>query len=261
MHVVENTLAQWLADVPESHHIYAVVSGVCETKPFECYQARELRPHFSMLYTTDPYCMWFDVMPRLVSIEKGSPFLGWCASQPSREWGWLLSSPLPAHTLVDYFSGLTQVITQEGKKVFFRYWDGHFFNIICNVNGAEMANWLPVVHRYWVNGRSYITHVESPAAPQESPWWTLPPGLMEAIAQADPSPVISNLLQLIKEEKAHLYFGFPEPVIKAKVTHFYLHWRQQQASSPSHKTEDRQAESNNALLSALCQSLHDDMTL
>ncbi|MGF1725257.1 DUF4123 domain-containing protein [Photobacterium nomapromontoriensis] len=259
--VAEQALAQWLADVPLSDQIYAVVSGVCETEPFERYQALEPRPHFSPLYTIEPYDMWLDVMPRLVAIEKESPFLDWCAAQPSREWGWLLSSPLPAHTLVDYFSGLTQVKTQQGKAVFFRYWDGHFFNIICNVIGDEMAHWLPVVNRYWVNGISYTTPATSPVSPpQVSLWWTLPRGLMEAIAHADPAPVIANLLQFIKEEKAHLYFSFPEPAVRAKVTHFYHRWQQQEAHC-AERVEDNLSRNNNVLLSALCQSLSDDMIL
>ncbi|MGF1688953.1 DUF4123 domain-containing protein [Photobacterium japonica] len=264
MQVVEQTLVQWLENVPASHHMYAVVSGVCQTKPFERYQALESRPHFSPLYTTDPYRMWFDAMPRLVSVAKDSPFLDWCASQPSREWGWLLSSPLPAHTLVDYFSGLTQVNTQQGKRVFFRYWDGHFFNITCHVIGDEMAHWLPVVNHYWVNGVSYTTPVlSSVPPPQVSPWWTLPPGLMEAIAQADPAPVIANVLQFLKEEKAYLYFAFPAPVVKAKVTRFYHRWRQQaeRDETDSNKTAVNKIERHKALLSALCQSLRDDMTV
>ncbi|MGF1688415.1 DUF4123 domain-containing protein [Photobacterium japonica] len=253
--VAEQALTQWLAEVPASHHIYAVVSGVCDTKPFERYQALESQPNSVLLYTTDPYRMWVDVMPRLVLVEKDSPFLDWCASQPSREWGWLLSTEQPAYVLMNYFSGLTQVRTQQGKAVFFRYWDGHFVNIICDVIGAEMANWIPVVNRFWVNSISYTTQVSLPLQPQASPWWTLPPGLMEAIAHADPAPVIANLLQFIKEEKAHLYFAFPESVVKAKVMRFYHRWRQQEAHNAHDKTENHKV-----LLSALCQSLRDDMT-
>lgn len=248
----EKTLSEWLKEIPETHQVYAVLSGVCATKPIEHYQSTQVSPDLFPLYRREPYQTWFDVMPQLAVIERDSAFLDWCAKQPSREWGWLFSTPEPASTLVDYFSGLTQVKTQDGKAVFFRYWDGHFFNIICKIIGDEMTSWLPVVSRYWVNGISYTTKAPRMTPPQESPWWVLPKGLLEAIKQVDPEPVIANLIKFVKEEKAHIYFAFPKPVIEAKVRRFYERW---QTSERGSQKNDR------ALLSALCRSLSEDLKL
>ncbi len=245
-------LESWLEASSGRGALYAIVSGVAEASPLSQYVELEPNPKSHRLYTTDPYRMWLDHMPKLVEISDASPFIEWCKGTQSKDWGWVFRSDASSEQLVAYFSGLTQVITQQDKPVFFRYWDGHFLNIINQSIAEETALLWPVVNDYWVNGIQYVTKVAQVIPPQASPWWRLPKGLMEDIEQADPEPVVTNLAKWVKEEKAHLYFAYPEPVVKAKVRYFYHQWMAKQS---------RVTLTKRGLFPALCQYLQQELQL
>ena len=140
---MQQTLQNWLKNTAGTP-LYAVLANTNGAEGIKAYYREDgSRTPFG-LYANTQYANWFEVMPVLVQINDGSPFLRWVAETPLRNWGWLARSPLPQATITEHLVGLTQVIMPSGKAVFFRYWDGQYLPGHIDYYGNQWRDILPV---------------------------------------------------------------------------------------------------------------------
>ncbi len=249
-HTPYQHLHDWLKALPADLQLYAVLSGTSDAQPVALYEREDGEQYLHPLYTQEAYHNWRQVMPYLVPLSRTSPFLDWVARTETQDWGWLCSSPLPSRELISHLAGLTQALTEEGKAVFFRYWDGHFFRMILRLLQHDGHFLLPPVAQYWINSTVFTFQPDRYRRPRPSPWWTIPAAVMRGLEQEDPGPVVSNMIKYLQEQQTRLYYSVPLPVLEAKVNSFYSQWRLH------HGYDDGER-----LLNGLCQYLYEDMQI
>ncbi len=114
---MQQTVQDWARNTSGTP-LYAVLANTNGAQGIKAYYREDGSRTPYGLYANTPYANWFEVMPVLVPLTDGSPFLRWVAETPLRNWGWLARSPLPQVDLAAHLAGLTQVIMPGGKAVF-----------------------------------------------------------------------------------------------------------------------------------------------
>ncbi|MBC3211995.1 DUF4123 domain-containing protein [Serratia fonticola] len=218
---MQQTVQDWARNTSGTP-LYAVLANTNGAQGIKAYYREDGSRTPYGLYANTPYANWFEVMPVLVPLTDGSPFLRWVAETPLRNWGWLARSPLPQVAITDHLRGLTQVILPGGKAVFFRYWDGRFLPAHLRYMGEHWIDVLPVFSDYWINGEVLTCPVDPTAQAQVSPWWQVPQRLIDQLLKTDPGPVIAQALQQLQETRADLYGRFSPALLEMKIRHLLV---------------------------------------
>lgn len=215
------TPATWLTRRPlqAGERLYLIISNASDAAPLQAFYQQESAA-LTPIWQGTPYANWHAVMPYLAELRSDSPYLTWIAETDARDWGWLAISRCTQTTVFEHLRSLTQVRMPDVTEVFFRFWDGRHLYPMLQALGAEAGELLPVFHRYLINGQALEFDERPVSAARAWPWWEVPPSLLSQMANNDPSPIIDNLLQWLKEDYAELYFSFPEPNLRQKVARF-----------------------------------------
>ncbi|MGZ9708363.1 DUF4123 domain-containing protein [Pseudomonas sp. GNP013] len=211
-------LAQWPLQAGET--LYAVLGNASEARPLAVWQARAAGPAPHAVWAGTAYAQWGEVMPYVAIVEPGSAFLDWIAASESTDWGWLAVSCSPLDAVIAHLQGLTKVLLPEGQAVFLRYWDGARFLPLLQHLGDGAAKVLPVFKRYLINGCPLTVMTGAVTAAKTSPWWQLPPALLEHLAAQSPQTLIDNLLQWLEEQRPDLYGAFTPTTLQHKLSYF-----------------------------------------
>ncbi|MDQ7212775.1 DUF4123 domain-containing protein, partial [Serratia fonticola] len=91
---MQQTVQDWARNTSGTP-LYAVLANTNGAQGIKAYYREDGSRTPYGLYANTPYANWFEVMPVLVPLTDGSPFLHWVAETPLRNWGWLARSPLP----------------------------------------------------------------------------------------------------------------------------------------------------------------------
>jgi len=209
----------WLAQHPlqPEEQLFAVLGNASDAKPLEAWRTVSEGMAPESIWAGTAYAEWREVMPYVVAVEPGSPFLDWIANTGSTDWGWLAVSSSSLQTVAAHLQSLTKVYLPDGQEVFLRFWDGAQTLPIIQQCGAEI---LPVFQRYLINGQSLTTTTGPDTAAKTSPWWTVPALLLEHLAEQSPRTLIDNLLQWLEEQRPDLYTAFTPTTLQHKVAYF-----------------------------------------
>ncbi|EGN3772127.1 DUF4123 domain-containing protein [Salmonella enterica] len=124
----------WLRQLSTDHYLYALLSGSSISEALSCYYQLDGSHTPEGIWLNTPYRDWSDVMPRLVLLNKDSPFIDWVNKQTEQSWGWLASGPCAQGYLIHKLRRLTKVRLPDKREVFFRYWDGKYFFKVLEVS-------------------------------------------------------------------------------------------------------------------------------
>ncbi|WP_419866589.1 DUF4123 domain-containing protein [Pseudomonas fluorescens] len=207
--------AEWLASEPltASERLFAVFSNASEANPRKAW-----REPASPIWAETIYAEWEAVMPYVGIVAADSKFLHWVATTESQDWGWLAVSSANLEQVVAHFRSLTQVLMPDGKKVFFRFWDGRFLLPILQANEVDPAQLLPMIGRALVNGRALKIGGRALISDHAFPWWQVPDSVL---AQQGEDVRTANALQWLSEEHPAVFEAFPEAVLRCKVRQFF----------------------------------------
>lgn len=219
------TPRDWLSSQPrrDKSHLYVVMSNASEANPLHAYYQQPFAITPLPIWDGTPYADWQAVMPFLGELPPDSPFLDWVEQAAEEDWGWLASSPYSAETVLEHLKGLTQVCMPDASEVFFRFWDGRHLLPILSRLGAKAGELLPVFDRYLINGQGLEIALPELIPAKPYPWWQVPASLLGKLNEQDPTPLVDNLMQWLREDHAELYFAFPEPNLRLKTEHFVRH--------------------------------------
>ena len=159
-------------------------------------------------------------MPYLTELKPNSIFLSWIAETDALDWGWLAVSRSEPNVVFEHLRSLTQVRMPDGTEVFFRFWDGRHIYPILKGLGDAAGEVLPVFDRYLINGKSLEVGPRVVPPAKDWPWWEVPKALLDGLTKQNPSTVVGNMMQWLKEDHAELYFSFPESNLRTKVARF-----------------------------------------
>jgi len=215
--VPSKPLRDWVA--AQQAPCYAIISAASDSAPVKAVTMNDGRTVTYPLYAGTPYAQWHPVMPYLVAISPRSGFLNWIEQTKATDWGWLFSSSAPQQPLIDHFVSLAQATMPNGERVFFRYWDGDYFNLIQNWLDEPTSSLIPPMHSCWVNGFEHnYTATEIPVRDFAS--WAIPQPLLDSLLKSDPRPMIQNLMQYIQENHGDLWTSFPYDTLNYKIAQF-----------------------------------------
>jgi len=212
----------WLATQPllPGQQLYAVLGNASSAEPLRHYYQRSPTADALPLWQGTPYARWQAVMPYLAPLAADDPFLDWIAEQAEGDWGWLAVSTHPQALLQEHLRSLTQVWMPDGQATFFRFWDGHHLLPLLRRLGEAFAPVLPVFTRYLIQGTALALPAVDAAPARNFPWWQIPADLLEGLTDADPTTLVDNLLQWLRQEQAPLYFQLPTANLRLKIERF-----------------------------------------
>ncbi|WP_053214740.1 DUF4123 domain-containing protein [Pseudomonas sp. Q12-87] len=211
----------WLQDHPlqASEQLFAILGNASAAEPLPAWR-RSMTLAPSPIWADTPYAEWESVMPYVASVSPDSEFLDWIASTDSLDWGWLAVASVSQQTLAEHLRGLTQVLLPGGRSVFFRFWDGCFVLPILQAADVDAGQLLPVVSRCLINGQSLevVGNARRPA--RAFPWWQVPDGVLQALAERSTDALLNNLLGWLSEEHPDLFERVDERILRRKILHF-----------------------------------------
>lgn len=215
-------LSQWVEITGTSNmQLYAVLANTGNSQAMKEYYLHDGTQTPYGLYSGTPYADWFSVMPMIVPISNGSPFLDWVANTQHKDWGWLARSPFSLETIAEHIRGLTQVIIPTGEQVFFRYWDGEYMAEHLRYFGDRWSEVLPAFPFYWVNGEFFTVHIPATAEAKAFPWWEVPQGLIDSMLQSSTKPLLESALEVLAEEYPDEFLLFNQPTLKRKIERIF----------------------------------------
>ncbi|MZI93094.1 DUF4123 domain-containing protein [Vibrio sp. CAIM 722] len=179
------------------------------------------------LWLGTPYSDWREVMPRIAPITPEHPFLAWADSEDAaKDWGMVVGSELEFSAVRNHLQSLTQVWMPNVEHVFFRFYDPRFgiktADLCDDVERAKLMGPMTI----WASTTSSVVNpTPKDINKKEFPWWNVPESVVKALTEDDPSTLIMNSLQWLKEECADLYFAYPEAIVKAKTTHLIKRYK------------------------------------
>ena len=212
----------WLAEqqLQPHEHLYLIVSATSDAGALKTLYQNEPTTQATPIWGGTPYAGWQQVMPYLIELKPDSGFLPWIAETHAQDWGWLALSTSEPDVVLEHLRSLTQVRMPDGTEVFFRFWDGRHIYPILEALGDAAGEALPVFDRYLINGQRLEVGARVVPKAKHWPWWEVPKGLLDGLTAKNPSTVVGNMMQWLKEDHAALYFSFPESNLQQKVTRF-----------------------------------------
>jgi hypothetical protein len=203
-----------------NEQLYVVLGAASDAKPLAAWRASARGMLPESIWAGTAYAEWDEVMPYVGIVEPDSAFLEWVATTEAGDWGWLAVSSSSLDAVVAHLQSLTKVYLPDGQDVFLRFWDGNQFLPILQGLGDEAANVLPVFQRYLVNGQPLTVATGPATKARVSPWWRVPPSLLQHLAGQSPQTLIDNLLQGLQEQRPDLYTAFTPATLQHKVAYF-----------------------------------------
>lgn len=216
------TPREWLVAQPlrPGQRLYAVLGNASAAEPLRHYYQRSPAADALPLWQGTPYARWQAVMPYLAPLTPDDPFLDWIGEQAAADWGWLAVSSQPQALIQAHLRSLTQVRLPTGQATFFRFWDGRHLLPLVRQLGDAFAPVLPVFSRYLIQGTALALSTVDTGSARDFPWWQVPVDLLEDLSTADPTTLVDNLLQWLKQEQAPLYFQLPAANLRLKIERF-----------------------------------------
>ncbi|AZE87193.1 DUF4123 domain-containing protein [Pseudomonas orientalis] len=212
----------WLAQFPlrADERIYAVLGNASDAKPLAAWQATAAGPLPQAIWAGTAYARWEEVMPYVGIVEPDSAFFDWVAAAQATDWGWLAVSSSALESVVAHLQSLSKVVMPDDQAVFFRFWDGAWFQPMWQQLGDEAGEVLPVFGRYLINGQP-LTVATGPVTPaQVCPWWRVPASLLRHMEEQSPRVLIDNLLQRLQEQRPDLYAAYTPATLQHKLGWF-----------------------------------------
>lgn len=212
----------WLEQQPlqQGEHLYLIISAASDAEPLKAFYQQGQAPQLIPIWGGTPYADWQPVMPYLAVLKPTAGFLQWIAETDALDWGWLAVSRSEPNTVFEHLRSLTQVKMPDGAEVFFRFWDGRHIYPILEGLGESAGELMPMFERYLINGRILEVGQRTVPKAKDWPWWEVPKDLLESLMAENPSTVIGNMMQWLRDEHADLYFSFPESNLQKKVARF-----------------------------------------
>ncbi|UWF51930.1 DUF4123 domain-containing protein [Pseudomonas sp. N3-W] len=212
----------WLANQPlhSGERLYLIISAASDADALKTLYQTDPTAQVTPIWGGTPYASWQPVMPYLAELKTNSAFLPWIAETDELDWGWLAVSRSEPEVVLEHLRSLTQVKMPDGTEVFFRFWDGRHIYPILEGLGAEAGEILPVFERYLINGQGLEVGPRAVPKAKGWPWWEVPQGLLDGLAEKDHSTVVDNLMQWLGEDCPELFFAFPENNLRHKVERF-----------------------------------------
>ncbi len=212
-------LSQWVEITATSKMpLYAVLANTGESQAVKEYYIHDGTQTPYGLYSGTPYADWFSVMPMIVPLSDGSPFLDWVQQTEHKDWGWLARSPFSLKTIAEHLRGLTQVYLPTGEQAFFRYWDGEYMAEHLRYFGDDWRQVLPAFPFYWVNGEHFTVHISAHSEAKAFPWWEVPQALIDNMLNKSTKPILNNALHILKEKYPQHYWLFQNTILKNKMS-------------------------------------------
>lgn len=212
---------QWLATIPHNLTVYTLLASTSDAKPVSAYFTKTQQLNLTALWQETPYANWFEAMPYIAPLERNSPFLEWIDNTNAQDWGWLAASPYQPEQIRLQLKSLTKVLMPDGKDAFFRYWDGrHLYPILDNLK-EQAGEVIPVFSHYLINQQTIEVQIPTKLPePKTYPWWRVEQTLLNQLTEQDPTTLVENLMEWLKEENSAIFYQYPEHNIRSKVTYF-----------------------------------------
>jgi hypothetical protein len=219
------TPKDWLTQQPlqTGERLYLVISAASDSDALKNLYLTEPTAQLIPIWGGTPYSTWQPVMPYVTELKANSAFLPWIAETDALDWGWLAVSRSEPNEVFEHLRSLTQVKMPDGTEVFFRFWDGRHIYPILHGLGEKAGEVLPMFERYLINGQSLEVGTRVVPKVKDWPWWEVPKELLDGLNKENPSTVIDNLMQWLREDCPELYFAFPENNLHRKVERFVRH--------------------------------------
>ncbi|KAF1020363.1 MAG: hypothetical protein GAK37_03586 [Pseudomonas sp.] len=216
------TPGTWLArhSLQPDERLFVVLGNASAAKPFDAWRGLASGVLPQPVWAGTAYAEWGEVMPYVGIIEPHSPFLDWIATTEATDWGWLAVSSSPLEQVIAQLNSLTKVLLPDGQAVFLRFWDGAHFLSVLQALAEEVGDVLPVFQRYLINGRLLAVAPRPVGEAKTSPWWRVPPHVLEHLAEQSPQTLSDNLLQWLEEQHPQLHAAFSPVTLKHKVVYF-----------------------------------------
>jgi hypothetical protein len=211
----------WLESAPlqAGEQLFAVLGNASDCKPLEAWRRTDGRA-LSPIWAGSEYAEWDEVMPCVAVVAVDSAFLEWAAECEGTDWGWLAVSSCSLQTVAEHLRSLTKVLLPDGQAVFFRFWDGAYTLPVLQALGPGARELLPVFSRYWINGHPHEVAISTAGAAKLSPWWQVPPQVLQYLSEQSSVTLVDNLLQWLEEQRPDLHSAFALATLKHKVAHF-----------------------------------------
>jgi len=140
-----------------SPHIYAILDA-----------ARNAQIYLRLFGSDSEYCCLYrgelpselaEVAPYLVTLEQHAPYTSWLMSQGwGDSWGIFLESSASLNALRRHFRRFLMVYDEEGKSLYFRYYDPRVWRVyLPTCNAAELQAVFGPVSRYCIEGEDSDT--------------------------------------------------------------------------------------------------------
>lgn len=211
----------WLESAPlqAGEQLFAVLGNASDCKPLEAWRRTDGRA-LSPIWAGSEYAAWDEVMPCVAVVAVDSAFLEWAAECEGTDWGWLAVSSCSLQTVAEHLRSLTKVLLPDGQAVFFRFWDGAYVLPVLQALGPQAKALLPVFSRYWINGCQHEVAVTVAGTAKASPWWQVPPQVLQHLSEQSSVTLVDNLLQWLEEQRPDLHSAFALATLKHKVAYF-----------------------------------------
>jgi Domain of unknown function (DUF4123) len=212
----------WLEQTPlqPSERLYLVMSSASDAHPLKAFLQTLPMRHPLPIWRDTPYATWDPVMPYVIELTPDNSFLDWIVNTDADDWGWLAVSTLSEDEIATYLRSLTLVRMPDHSEAFFRFWDGRHLALILEYLGADAGKLLPVFSRYLINGHSLDIGQGAVKEPQPYPWWEVPQALLDHLAEDDPTTLVDNLMQWLREDHPAVYFSATPDILRVKVERF-----------------------------------------
>lgn len=219
------TPKDWLAQQPlqTGERLYLIISAASDSDALKNLYLTEPTAQLLPIWGGTPYSTWQPVMPYVTELKSNSAFLPWIAETDALDWGWLAVSRSEQNEVFEHLRSLTQVKMPDGTEVFFRFWDGRHIYPILHGLGDKAGEVMPMFERYLINGQALEVGTRVVPKAKDWPWWEVPKELLDGLTKENPSTVIDNLMQWLREDCPELYFAFPENNLQRKVERFVRH--------------------------------------
>ncbi len=103
-----------------------------------------------------------ETAPYLVRLQQGVDFTEWVVREGwGKHWGIFAAADVPLPSLRHHFRRFLRVKSEEGKALYFRYYDPRVLRVYlptCNENELELL--FGPVQRYFVEGENRATMIE-----------------------------------------------------------------------------------------------------
>lgn len=151
----------WQVASPSSEHrLYAILDAARDPRIYQ--GLVESGCAYQCLYRGDLAVELRQVAPYLVRLERQAPFTEWVLNLGwGDSWGIFVASPAGMRDLRRHFRRFLMVYSEDGKPLYFRYYDPRVLRLyLPTCNAAEVLILFGPVARYYTEGEDGDTLIE-----------------------------------------------------------------------------------------------------